>query len=85
MGVVVPESEVGTVEFVLVWDKDEKTAKYKHKYEITLGQFDDHTEILRMLDGIGGLERNAKSLKKLSSEWMRIHAILASRGFLKGK
>jgi len=80
-----PETEVGTVEFVLIWDRGKVTGEYMHKYEVTLGQFKDRTEILRMLDGIGGLEQNAKSIKKLSSEWMRIHAILSSKGFLRGR
>ena len=75
-----PESEVGTVEFILIWDKDEKTAKYKHKYEITLGCFDSCTEILRVGDSVG-----KRKIERLSSEWMRIHSILSSRGLLKGK
>jgi len=79
-----PESEVGIVEFVLIWDKDEKTAKYKHKYEVTLGQFEGYTDILRMRDSIG-TEGMGRNIERLSSEWMRIHAILSSKGFLKGK
>jgi len=73
--------EIGTVEFILIWDS-EKAKEYTNKYEITLGQFENRTEIIKVLDVI---DRAFRNIERGTSEWFRIHSILSKKGFLRGE
>ena len=76
---------IGKVEFILIWERDDANERYVHKYEVTLGHFDSHTEILRMGDVLGEIRGGKGWVEKLSSEWMRIHSILSKKGLLRGR
>lgn len=76
--------DVGLVEFILIWEKNDDNEQYTHKYEVTLGHFGGHTEILRMGDVLKEVQ-GSRGVEKLSSEWMRIHSILSKRGLLYGR
>jgi len=76
-----PRFEVGRVKFVLlwVWGKDHGDAYREHKYEVTLAHFPDRVEIIRVGDTV---QRLRTVTDKKSPEWMRITAMLSSKGLL---
>lgn len=86
METTVSAIEIGTVEFILIWERDDEVdGMYAHKYEVTLAHFDGHTEMRSVVDSLGLHALGGGRIKKLSGEWMRIHSILSSRGLLQGR
>ncbi len=70
--------ELGNVEFYVLRDE-------KEQFEATVIQFEDHSELLRVIDSDAHAQGKRSYIDKASAKWMKVHAALANNGILRGK